>query len=122
MMLKTKRNLLARCPSWLKVWGGVYLVSAILGYGFIGFWSEEWNPLKQDKAWNAKMEVKKEQLELRKKRFGPLAGPIKIIVPYKFRGQYAYGYLVGKEADYEATKRERERVEKLGEKIFGEKI
>lgn len=118
--IKTKKNLLARCPSWLKILGGTYLVSAILGYGFLVFNSGEWNPFEQDKVWNARREVKREQLELRKNKLGPLAGPIKIIVPYIFRDQYAYGHLVGIEPDHEATKRERARVEKLGEKIFGE--
>jgi len=122
--IKTKRNLLARCPTWLKVWGGAYLISAILGYGLFyslfGFESGEWNPIKQGEAWNAKMEIKRKQLAIKKRKLGPLAGPIKIIVPYKFRDTYAYGQVVGREADHEATKRERVRVEKLGEKIFGE--
>ncbi len=118
--IKTKGNLLSRCPSWLKVWGGAQLFAVILAYSFMGFNSGEWNPLKQGKALNAKIEVKRKELAIKKRRLGPLAGPIKIIVPYKFRDAYAYGKVVGKNPDHEATKREKVRVEKLGEKIFGE--
>ena len=118
---KTKKNLFARIPNWkknwMKVWAGASLASAAIGYLTLGAVSGEWNPLKYDESRKARIE----QFELKKRRLGPLSGPIKIIVPYIFRDQYAYGHLVGKEADREATKRERVRVEKLGEKIFGEK-
>ncbi len=116
---KTKRNLFARVPNWMKVWGGAHLAGAILIYGLCGFQSGEWNPLRQGKAWNAKMEVKREQSELRKKRLGLLAGPLDIDIPYITRKIYSYGYLVGHEPDRKATEKERKRVEELGARIFG---
>lgn len=113
---KTKKNLFARIPRWVKAGLGVYLVGIPLMWGIHGFAFGVWNPLKYDES----RKMRTEQFELKKKRLGPLAGPIKIIVPYIFRDQYAYGHIVGKSPNHEATKREKVRVEKLGERIFGE--
>ena len=117
---KTKRNLFARIPRWVKAGLGVYLVGIPLMLGIHGFAFGVWNPLKYDES----RKMRTEQFELKKKRLGPLAGPIKINIPSKFKevptgGMYGVTY-VERRPDHEATKRERVRVEKLGEKIFGE--
>lgn len=117
---KIKRSLFGRLPFWTKTLGVGYLVAPVFAYLICGFAVKEWNPFKIDDAMEMRIQGQREELDLRERRLGPLAGPIKIDVPYVFTDRHAYGVIVGKEVNYEATKREEERVERLGEIIFGE--